>query len=495
MDIKNKKHIENIDFYNHIINNPKLDVFIDWYDKNKFNIIIKSFIDHILCLVNDAHYIWKEKIVHDILVELEKMNYPIYKTYYLFSTIRYIFKYNVVDSIEDVKEKIDFLKHFDDITFMIDYNFIANTYETIVNEREKAHENKLEMYKRIVEHMAESVWIWDEEERTVYANPNFCKLVWYDLEEMIWRESYDFRDEESTKTVKNNNDIRKQWESSKYEWFLKSKSWEVIPVFCSWTPIPGWWTVWIMTDLREVKSLKKVEEDLKNLNSVKDEFISIVWHELRTPLTIIKWYLSMMLEGDTWDFSPLAKKAIWHSLESTNWLIILVNDMLDLSKMSSWNMVYNDEKTDIIDLSLKLHHDLDIIAKQKWIEFSFLIEWKFEDKYIIIDPNKLKQVIINLVNNAFKFTKKWGFVNLKLIDLWDSLIIEVEDNWIWMCKDKLDKIFDKFYQIDSYIQRSTDWLWLWLAISQWIINNYDSKINVESQEWVGTKFFFELKKQ
>lgn len=495
MKIKNKEYLTNLDFDNLIINNQKMDEFIDWYDKDKMFIIIKLFINHLLNLLNNVHYWEKKLVIQKILLELEKLNYPIFKIYYLFSTIRYLFKYYLIDGITDINDKLLFLRNFDDLTFQIDYSYITKMYENIVNEREKAHENKLEMYKRIVEHMAESVWIWDEYERTVYANPNFCRLVWYDLEEMIWRESYDFRDEESTKTVKNNNDIRKQWESSKYEWFLKSKTWEIIPVFCSWTPIPGWWTVWIMTDLREVKSLKKVEEDLKNLNKVKDEFISIVWHELRTPLTIIKWYLSMMIDWDTWDLSELGQKAVWQSLDSTNWLIILVNDMLDLSKMSSWNMVYNDEKVDIVDLLTKLHHDLDIIARNKWIEFNFITEWKVIDKYLFIDPNKLKQVIINLVNNAFKFTKNWWFVNLKLEDLKDSIKIEVEDNWIWMSKDNLEKIFDKFYQIDSYIQRKADWLWLWLAISQWIISNYNSKICVQSEESIGTKFFFELKKQ
>jgi two-component system phosphate regulon sensor histidine kinase PhoR len=212
-------------------------------------------------------------------------------------------------------------------------------------------------------------------------------------------------------------------------------------------------------------------------------------------LTIIKWYLSMMLDGDTWEFSSFAKRALWQSLESTNWLILLVNDMLDLSKMSSWNMVYNDEYIDILELSSKLYHDLDIIAKQKWIVFNFLQDWDFFNRDVFIDVNRIRQVIINLVNNAFKFTKSWWFVNLKIFDLWYSVKIEVEDNWIWMSSENLEKIFDKFYQIDSYIQRKADWLWLWLAISQGIISNYNSKIYVESEEWVGTKFFFELKKQ
>lgn len=358
----------------------------------------------------------------------------------------------------------------------------------------KWHSQKLEMYEKIVEHMSESIWIWDKDERTVYANPNFCKLLWYSLEEMIWRESYDFRDEESSKTVANNNEIRQEWEASKYEWVLKAKDWTLIPVLCSWTPIPGGWTVWIMTDLREMKSLKKVEEDLKQLNKVKDEFISIVGHELRTPLTIIKWYIWMVLDGDMWEVNEQVKYALTQSHESSLSLIALINDMLDLSKMEAWNMSYYDDTIDILKSWEKLYNDLNIIAKEKWLNLEFVTEGEFTKNTMFIDINKLKQVIINLINNALKFTKKWWTVRFKIIDKWTKVLFEVEDTWIWISKEKLDKIFDKFFQVDSYMQRTVEWLWLWLAISQWIINHYQSSINVESTEWVWTKFFFEIKK-
>lgn len=359
----------------------------------------------------------------------------------------------------------------------------------------KWHSQELEMYEKIVEHMSESIWIWDKDERTVYANPNFCKLLWYTLSEMIWRESYDFRDEESSKTVANNNEIRKEWEASKYEWVLKAKDGTLIPVLCSGTPIPGGWTVWIMTDLREMKSLMKVEEDLKQLNKVKDEFMSIVGHELRTPLTIIKWYLNMVLDWDMWEVNEPIKKALTASYESSLSMILLINDMLDLSKIEAGNMQYYDEMVDIIDLSQKLYSDLDIIARDKWINLELIHKWDFTKKEIKIDPNKLKQILINLINNALKFTNSGGNVKLTINDLWKNILFEVEDTWIGISKEKIDKIFDKFFQVDSYKHRTVEWLGLGLAISQHIIKHYRSKILVESNEWVGTKFFFELSKK
>ncbi len=352
---------------------------------------------------------------------------------------------------------------------------------------------ELEKYKKIIEYMSESVWIWDEKERTTYANPNFCKLLWYSLDEMIGRESYDFRDEESVKTVADNNERRSEWQASKYEWVLKAKDGTLIPVLCSWTPIPGG-TVWIMTDLREVKTLQKAKEELKDINKMKDEFISIVWHELRTPLTIIKGYLSMILEWDMWNINLQVKESINQSFESTISLIGIVNNMLDLSKIDSGKMFYLDEKVDMLELSNKLYNDLKIIADEKHIHFELNKKWIFKNKIIKIDPNKFKQIIINLVNNAFKFTNKWWLVKINLIDEEKSIRFEVEDSWIGINKTQLEKIFHKFYQIDVALKRNTEWLWLGLSIIEWIIHHYNSQIYVESEVGKGTKFYFALNK-
>jgi PAS domain S-box-containing protein len=354
--------------------------------------------------------------------------------------------------------------------------------------------SQLEMYQKIVEHMSESIWIGDEKERTVYANPNFCKLLWYTLEEMIGKESYVFRDEESSKIVFSNNTLRKSGEASKYEGVLKAKDGTLIPVLCSGTPIPWGGTVWIMTDLREVKTLMQAKEELKALNTMKDEFISIVWHELRTPLTIIKGYLSMILEWDMGEIDENLHYPIMQSLQSTASLIWIVNDMLDLSKMESGKMLFNDEKINLLEHCINLYNDLKIIADQKEIHFEFIQKWDFKDLMITIDPNKLKQVIINIINNAFKFTHKWGTVRFELIEKAKSFCIAIQDTWIGMSQENLEKIFHKFHQIDSSLRRSNEWLGLGLSISQWIIHHYDSEIQVESEEWKGTKFYFELKK-
>ena len=115
-------------------------------------------------------------------------------------------------------------------------------------------------FKKLIEHMNEGVWMGDKDERTIYANPKFCKMTGYTLEEMIGRQSYDFWDEESAKRVKDVNEgKRKQGISSSYEGNLLARDGHKVPVLLSGTPLPDGGTIGIMTDLSELK--KKEEKE------------------------------------------------------------------------------------------------------------------------------------------------------------------------------------------------------------------------------------------
>lgn len=124
---------------------------------------------------------------------------------------------------------------------------------------------KESLYKNLIENMKEAVWLGDKDENTIYANPEFCKLMGYSLEEMIGKESYYFWDKESSERVKKiNRTKRKAGESSTYEGNLLTKSGEQIPVLVSGTPTNDGGTIGIITDLRE---LKEKEENERILNS------------------------------------------------------------------------------------------------------------------------------------------------------------------------------------------------------------------------------------
>ena len=129
--------------------------------------------------------------------------------------------------------------------------------------------------QRLIDHMNEAVWIGDNEERTIYANPKFCKLLGYTMEEMLGRPSYDFWDRESAERVRSvNKKERRKGVSSSYEGNLLTKDKRKIPVLLSGTPLPDGGTIGIMTDLTELKKKEKMERLLGHaIQSANDAII------------------------------------------------------------------------------------------------------------------------------------------------------------------------------------------------------------------------------
>ncbi len=352
----------------------------------------------------------------------------------------------------------------------------------------------LEIYKQIVNHMTESLWIWDKDNNTIYTNGVFCELTWYSQNEVIWKPYSDFWDKESADTIEKINKKYDISENIKYEALLRDKKGEDIPVLCSWTPTVNWWTVLMISDLRELNSLKQVEKDLRKINQTKDEFISIVWHELRTPLTSIMWYLSMILDWDMWDINTDVRKSLFHSYNSSVRLIKLVNDILSIWKIESWKMEYHMDNVDIMKLIKSTYKDIYLEVSQKWISLKVDFDKNLEWLEINTDKDKLKQVLLNLLTNAIKFTKKGWEVTIKASKIDDKVRFEIIDTWVWIPKDKLDILFDKFSQVESSMQReNTSGLGLWLSISKRFIEEFGSEIKVESEEKKWSVFYFDLK--
>lgn len=348
----------------------------------------------------------------------------------------------------------------------------------------------LEIYKEIINHMTESLWIWNSKNNTIYINSVFCDILWYKATEIIWKNYTDFFEDKNNKLEK----LKSSKKTTKYETFLKAKSWEKIPVLCGWTTTQNWWIVLTITDLSELKTLKKAKDDLIKLNKTKDEFISIVWHELRTPLSSIRWYLSMILDWDMWEINSQIKKSLNHTYDSSVRLIKLVNDILSIWKIESWKMEYHIENIELKKLIEWIYSDIHLEMENKKITFKLNFEKELENLKIKTDEAKIKQVVLNLLTNALKFTKEWWEVLLNISKNNNKIKIEVKDNWIWIPKDKLEILFSKFSQIEWAMQRqNTSWLWLGLAISKKYIEALWSKIIVESELNKWTSFYFELK--
>lgn len=385
---------------------------------------------------------------------------------------------------------------FDESWTIVEYQSVWRdiTERKIMQEKyEKSKAEYFALYKTIIDNMEEIVWIWDKNKNTVYANTKYCQITWYKLNEIKWKDFYSLWDDKIVKRVKKINSESAKTSRYQWEWVLISKSWKLIPVFMNKVPFLDGWIVLIMQDLTDLKKIQKRAQHLNELNSLKTEFVSIVSHELRTPMTSIKWYVSMLLDEDYWSINPEAKDVLETIYTSTQRLINMINDMLDLSKLDAWKMVFNRELFGFKWLIDDIYSEYLNSAQEKNLEFS--IKWVSTDIVLNTDKDKLRQVIVNLISNAFKFTPAWWTVTIvwkKDKEEKNMLLCEVIDTWVWIDPKDFKKVFWKFQQVHSHLVRQQAWTWLWIPISQKLLKKMWWNLYLDSEVWKGAKFYFKI---
>ncbi len=245
-------------------------------------------------------------------------------------------------------------------------------------------------------------------------------------------------------------------------------------------------------DLEEKnRELIIANEELKKLDSLKSDFISLVSHELKTPLSAIRTSAEF-LESEEVKESNVEKEMLENIILSVDRLTRLINDILDLSKIEAGKMEYHFERANFHEIATVALENIRPLALKKNITISVDIPKNLSP--VLGDRDKLIIVLNNLLGNALKFTQNEGRILLSAKDDQDSIMIRVKDTGMGIEKNKLVKIFDKFYQVDSTSRRKIGGSGLGLSISSGIIKAHGSEIYVESEPGEGSTFFFGLKK-
>ncbi|MBC8501236.1 MAG: HAMP domain-containing histidine kinase [Nanoarchaeota archaeon] len=232
---------------------------------------------------------------------------------------------------------------------------------------------------------------------------------------------------------------------------------------------------------RELAETKQKYVHEQELGKMKDEFVSTVSHELRTPLTSMKLYLALLKQKK---FGKLSKKqlnAVGIVEKESDRLTNLIADILNLSRLESKKTRLRLEDADLCKLVKdNLYYNL---AEQKGLEIKNKIPKKFKVK---VDPEKFKQVFINLFSNAINYAKSRIIISVEETpDYWDFI---VEDDGEGIPKEKLEKLFDKFYKVGDYITKDKKGTGLGLAIVKNIVELHNGEVWAESEEGKGTKF-------
>jgi PAS domain S-box-containing protein len=252
-----------------------------------------------------------------------------------------------------------------------------------------------------------------------------------------------------------------------------------------------------LTSLRDITERKVVEEkikkqnvQLKKLDRVKNDFLNSTSHELRTPVASIKGYIQMLLKHTLGDITEEQKKALEVLLRNTNRLDHLIQDILDVSRLESGTMKFITEKTDVTKMVNEIAETMQTSADLKRIKINIDIQKEIPD--LMIDSERVKQVLINLVDNAIKFSPDSSTINIKARKEKENVLFEVQDFGRGIPKNKQKKIFERFYQVDSGIDRKFGGIGLGLTISKKIIDTYDGQIWVDSTLGKGSSFKFSL---
>lgn len=229
----------------------------------------------------------------------------------------------------------------------------------------------------------------------------------------------------------------------------------------------------------------------KQMETMKDEFISTVNHELRTPLTSIQGSLGLLKAKAANDLDEKGKRLLELSYDNCERLTHLVNDILDMEKIAAGKMVYHFETLEICSLVNEIVTRNQSYADKYHIHFH--VHTKEKEVYCHIDKSRFEQALVNLLSNAAKFSPEGEAVNIFIIRTDEKHVkISVEDSGPGIPANFRKKIFGKFAQADSSSTRSKGGTGLGLNITKTIIEAFGGEINFRSEQNKGTQFYFIL---
>ena len=242
-------------------------------------------------------------------------------------------------------------------------------------------------------------------------------------------------------------------------------------------------------------SIKSLGEQLQYFENTRSEFLAGVSHELRTPLTYIKGYSDILLKGIIKDKEE-ERNYLLIINEETKRVTNLVNDLFDVAKIQTGKYEIHKEQMDIKALLQKIVRSLSLVAEKKNIilQCEFLEAENYKPIYILADPDKISQVIYNLVENAIKYTEQ-GIITVGIKENDQDIKIIINDTGIGIPEKDIPHIWEGFYRVEKSRARQTGGSGLGLYVVKQIIQLHGGNIEVASVEGKGTTFTITFRKE
>jgi signal transduction histidine kinase len=247
----------------------------------------------------------------------------------------------------------------------------------------------------------------------------------------------------------------------------------------------------LFQDLQErAESLAEAYDELKKADQVKDELVQNISHELRTPLTFVRGYIDLLLNEDMGTLSERQRQGMEIISTKTSAVTQLVNNIMFLQQLEKSTLQFA-----ILDIvALARDSIAQTQASLRSQNTSLHLEAPPDLPLILGDTDRLRQVFQNLLNNAIKFSPSGGEIRMQLQEQADCIQIAVSDQGIGIARVQLEKIFERFYQVDGSATRRFEGAGLGLTIAKRIVQAHGGKIWAKSRLGKGSTFYFTLPK-
>jgi len=246
-------------------------------------------------------------------------------------------------------------------------------------------------------------------------------------------------------------------------------------------------------EVKEWARQKKSEiDELRTQEKFRRDFLSNISHEFKTPLFAIQGYIEA-IQDDEFEDLDMVKDFLQKASRNVDRLSYLIKDLDEISKLESGEMTINYTKFKINELIKEVFESMELKAGQHKIKMVF--KQKYDEPIMVnADREKIIQVLVNLIDNSFKYGKENGSTSISLFELHDQVLVEVTDDGIGIEEKNLPRLFERFFRTDTSRSRQIGGSGLGLAIVKHIIEAHEQTINVRSTEGLGSTFGFTLQK-
>jgi len=364
---------------------------------------------------------------------------------------------------------------------------------------EKALRRNEEKYRTIINTTTEGYWLFDLNFKSVDLNASLCRLLGYTREEMLAKAPETLIDDSKQEAFQGALASMLSADQKVFETVLVTKNRHRVPAIVNATVIRSakgkiLQVFALVTDISKQKetetALKKANEALKKLDLMKSDFVSNVSHELRTPLTSIKNAIGILVKGKAGSFNETQVHFLEMAARNIDRLACLTNDVLDLSRIEARKFRIRPVKLRLEALLQNIGTLFQTQAAEKEIYLEADATIKLPPVYA--DPDRVEQVLSNLLSNALKFTPARGRVFLSTEINGEWLKITVSDNGPGLSKDDCAHVFERFYQVGDSMGQTIQGTGLGLPIAKELVEMQGGELSVHSEIGVGAQFFFTL---